>query len=67
MKKFIFGIISGIVTIGMSAAVIGTPAMAQVGAGGAQGGVESARGEGVPTNFAEGDESIVRRISNIML
>lgn len=66
MKKLVFGIISGIVAIGMSAAVIGTPAMAQI-SGGAQGGVESARGAGVPTNFANGDGSIVRRIINIML
>ncbi len=66
MKKFIFGIVSGIIAVGMGAALFAMPVAAQVG-GGAQGGVEAARGEGVPTNLATGDGSIVQRAVNFML
>ena len=38
-----------------------------MGAGGAQGGVEAARGAGVPTNLASGDGSLVSKIIDIML
>lgn len=66
MKRYILGIIGGIVALGMGVALVSAPVGAQI-AGGAQGGVDSARGEGVPSNFANGDGSIVRRIINIML
>ena len=43
-----------------------SPALA-LGDGGLFGGVGSARGDGVPTNLASGEDSIVKRAINIML
>ena len=42
------------------------PAFA-IGEGGFSSGVSSARGAGVPTNLADGEDSIIRRIINILL
>ena len=67
MKKF-FGIITSLViavSLGLST-VQSTPVLA-LGEGGAQGGVGAAKGDGVPTNFANGDNSIIKNIINTML
>lgn len=57
-----------VTVVGVSSLVITSPLVsAQIGEGGAGGGVESARGTGVPTNLANGDGSLVKRVINIML
>ena len=55
-----------VVALGVGALIFSAPVEA-LGEGGAIGGVNSARGDGVPTNFAEGDGSLIRRIINLML
>ena len=64
--KSLVAIIRG-VSIGML--VIGTPIASAdtIGQGGAPGGVNAAKGTGVPTNFASGDGSLIQKIINIML
>ena len=64
--KSLVAIITG-VSIGML--VIGTPIASAdtIGQGGAPGGVNAAKGTGVPTNFASGDGSLIQKIINIML
>ncbi|OYX42847.1 hypothetical protein B7Y94_02790 [Candidatus Saccharibacteria bacterium 32-49-12] len=54
-----------LLVIGLSSVIFVDPASAVEG--GAISGINSAQGDGVPTNFAGGDGSIVRRIINIML
>lgn len=66
IRNIIQILLSAAVVVGIGALVFAAPALA-IGEGGALGGVESARGDGVPTNLANGDESLIRRIINIML
>ena len=65
-KKIIFIIIVSLSAILLASSAF-SPEVLAIGEGGAQGGINSARGDGVPTNFASGDGSIVRRIINLML
>ena len=67
MKRFFYLIAGSIVTIALGASLLGTPVLAQIGQGGAQGGVNAARGDGVPTNLTNGEDSLVSKIINIML
>ena len=67
MKRLFLFIIGSIVTVAVGAALLGAPVGAQLGQGGAQGGVDAARGEGVPTNLTNGDDSLVSKIINVML
>ena len=67
MKRLFLFIIGSIVTVAVGAALLGAPVGAQLGQGGAQGGVDAARGEGVPTNLTNGDDSLVSLIINVML
>ena len=67
MKQLIIFTVGAILTIGAIAMVLTVPVEAQIGVGGAQGGVEAARGDGVPTNLALGDGSLVSKIINFML
>lgn len=66
MGKYIQFFVASIVTVAISVGVITSPVMA-VGDGGAVGGVNAARGTGVPSNLANGDGSIIRRGINLML
>lgn len=66
MKKTL-GIYLGIIaSVILSAAIISLPTLAW-GEGGYSEGVEIARGTGVPTNLADGDGSLVKRIINTLL
>ncbi len=66
MRK-IFGVcISISVAAVLAAAIVSLPTLA-LGENGATGGIEAAKGAGVPTNFANGDGSIVSKIINLML
>ena len=67
VKKTIFWIVAITSLVLLGSAIFGSDAMAQVGAGGAIGGINSARGDGVPDNLAFGDDSIIRRGINLML
>ena len=58
-------IVSGILALGVGSLIATTPVGALNGSW--QGGLDSARGSGVPTNLADGDGSLVRRIINILL
>ena len=66
VKHIISLIIVGLSVILLGSALVG-PEVLALGEGGVQGGVTSARGEGVPDNFASGDGSIIRRVINLML
>ena len=66
MKRFILGIITMSVIIGISSTIIAPSAQA-IGEGGASAGANLARGDNTPGNFASGDTSIVRRAINLML
>lgn len=55
-----------IVVAAIGLATVSAPALA-IGDGGATGGINAARGSGVPSNLANGDESIIRRGINLML
>ena len=67
VKKTIFWIVAITSLVLLGSAIFGSDAMAQVGAGGAISGINSARGDGVPDNLASGDDSIIRRVINLML
>ena len=67
VKKTIFWIVVITSLVLLGSAIFGSDAMAQVGAGGAISGINSARGDGVPDNLASGDDSIIRRVINLML
>ena len=67
MKRFFYLIAGSIVTIALGASLLGTPVLAQIGQGGAQGGVNAARGDGVPTNLTNGEDSLISKIINILL
>ena len=67
VKKTIFWIVAISSLVLLGSAIFGSDAMAQVGAGGAISGINSARGDGVPDNLASGDDSIIRRVINLML
>ena len=67
VKKTIFWIVAIASLVLLGSAIFGSDAMAQVGAGGAISGINSARGDGVPDNLAFGDDSIIRRVINLML
>ncbi len=69
MKRFFTSIVAIVATVGIGFAVFNTPlASAEaIGTGGAVGGVDAARGTGVPTNFANGDGSFVSKLINILL
>ena len=69
MKRFFASVAALIATIGIGLAVSNAPlASAQaIGEGGAPGGVNAARGSGVPTNFANGDGSFISKLINILL
>ena len=67
VKKTIFWIVAISSLVLLGSAIFGSDAMAQVGAGGAISGINSARGDGVPDNLANGDDSIIRRVINLML
>ena len=67
VKKTIFWIVTITSLVLLGSAIFGSDAMAQVGAGGAISGINSARGDGVPDNLASGDDSIIRRVINLML
>ena len=66
VKNIIFMVITGLAIVLIASAAVSQGVLA-VGEGGVQGGVTSARGDGVPDNFASGDGSIVRRVINLML
>ena len=69
MKRFFASVAALIATIGIGLAVSNAPlASAQaIGEGGAPGGVNAARGSGVPTNFANGEGSFISKLINILL
>ena len=67
VKKTIFWIVAITSLVLLGSAIFGSDAMAQVGAGGAISGINSARDDGVPDNLASGDDSIIRRVINLML
>ena len=67
MKKLLFFISIGIVSLLIGAFVVDGSVSAQIGQGGVWGGINATRGEGVPTSLGDGDESIVTRIINMML
>ena len=67
MKKFLLFISSGLLVAGLASLLILSPAEAQVGSGGAVGGIDAARGAGVPSILAMGDGSIISKGINIML
>ena len=69
MKTFFKSLVAIITGVSIGMLVIGTPIASAdtIGQGGAPGGVNAAKGTGVPTNFASGDGSLIQRIINIML
>jgi hypothetical protein len=67
VQKIAFLILSVLAAILLGSALMTSEVIAQAGAGGAIGGVNSARGYGVPTDLASGDGSIIRRAINLML
>lgn len=68
MKKLFLSIFTSIFIIGFSVTtpLLASTAMA-IGEGGAPSGINAARGDNVPSNLANGDQSIVRRVINLML
>ena len=69
MKTFFKSLVAIITGVSIGMLVIGTPIASAdtIGQGGAPGGVNAAKGTGVPTNFASGDGSLIQKIINIML
>ena len=67
MRKFLFFLSIGIVSLLIGTLVFDSSVSAQIGQGGVWGGINATRGEGVPTSLGDGDESIVTRIINMML
>ena len=67
MKKLLFFISIGIVSLLIGVFAVDSSVSAQIGQGGVWGGINATRGEGVPTSLGDGDESIVTRIINMML
>ena len=65
MKQILIAIVVGVAYLGASLVLMSSVAGAQDG--GALGGIDSARGTGVPTNLMDGDGSIVSRVINIFL
>ena len=69
MKTFFKSLVAIITGVSIGMLVIGTPIASAdtIGQGGAPGGVNAAKGTGVPTNFASGDGSLIQKIINITL
>ena len=67
VKKITYFILVALGVVLLGSALMSPEAIAQVGSGGAVGGVNSARGDGVPDTRAAGDDSISRRAINLML
>ena len=68
MKQFFGLLISSLAIAGVGVLLFTSPIFAQtIGEGGAIGGIDAARGTGVPTNFANGDSSIITRMINYLL
>ena len=69
MRRFFTSIVALVAALSIGAAILQAPlASAQsIGEGGAPGGVNAARGSNVPTNFASGDGSLIRKIIDILL
>ncbi len=67
MKQFFYFIVGSVVAIALGVSMLGTPALASIGQGGIQGGISAARGEGVPTNLTNGEDSLISKIINILL
>ena len=67
IRKVTFFILSAFGAILLVSSLATPDVLAQVGSGGAMGGINSARGDGVPDNLASGDGSIIRRAINLML
>ncbi|MDO4712974.1 MAG: pilin [Candidatus Saccharibacteria bacterium] len=66
MKTLFHSFVKIGLAFGLCSLIIATPALA-LGETGAQGGVNAARGAGVPGNLVGDESSIVRQIVNIML
>ncbi|MDO4781278.1 MAG: hypothetical protein Q4A34_02730 [Candidatus Saccharibacteria bacterium] len=66
MKRTVSIIVSTVLVATLSAVLYSVPTLA-LGEGGPAQSIEVARGTGVPTNLANGDGSLVRRIIDIML
>lgn len=68
MKRLFLSIVTSVFIISFGAITPAlTPAAAAIGEGGAPSGINAARGDNVPSNLANGDGSIVRRVINLML
>lgn len=69
MNAFFRSLIAIVVSVGVGVLVFSAPMVsaATIGEGGAPGGVNAAKGTGVPTNLASGDGSLIQKIINLML
>ncbi len=69
MKRFFKSILAFVAVLGIGMIVFEAPMVSaqSIGKGGAPGGVQAAKGTNVPTNFASGDGSLIRKIIDILL
>lgn len=66
VKRYFFGIIAAVFTVGFGTIMATAPVIA-IGEGGAPAGANAARGDNTPSNLLNGDSSIVRRAINMLL
>lgn len=66
LKHLISGIITCVLAVGVTT-LIATSSTYAIGEGGAPAGANAARGDGVPTNLANGDSSIIKKGINLLL